>query len=317
MNWLALGLAVCLSLSVSSVTAQQKKPRPVVLLTDIGADMDDQWTLAHLALSPEFDLRGVVTSHAFFMPKPAAEFTAKTAREVLSKMPMAKPPPVIPGSSIALKDRAKPYANAGVDFLLQQSKAFSSRQRLTVLVIGAATDAASALLIDPTLADRIEIIAMGFKQWPEGGDEWNIKNDILAWQVVLESKAPIIAGDWATTRRDLALTPEKARQIFAECGEPGQYLVSLLADWFTKHPDLVKEGFWPIWDQVTLAYLMGMTKQKTYPRPTMDDKMLFHHAADEPRLKPTIVWITSIDAPRLWNDFQTKLKRALKTPSRP
>jgi hypothetical protein len=49
----------------------------------------------------------------------------------------------------------------------------------------------------------------------------------------------------------------------------------------------------------------------------MDDKMLFHHAADEPILKPTIVWITSIDTPRLWNDFQTKLKRALATQDRP
>ena len=37
--------------------------RPVILTTDCGADMDDQWALAHLVLSPEFDVRAVVTTH--------------------------------------------------------------------------------------------------------------------------------------------------------------------------------------------------------------------------------------------------------------
>jgi hypothetical protein len=30
-------------------------PRPIVLTTDCGADMDDQWALAHIVLTPEFE----------------------------------------------------------------------------------------------------------------------------------------------------------------------------------------------------------------------------------------------------------------------
>ena len=38
--------------------------KPIVVTTDIGAEVDDQWTLAHMALSPELEVKGVVTTHA-------------------------------------------------------------------------------------------------------------------------------------------------------------------------------------------------------------------------------------------------------------
>ncbi len=46
----------------------------------------------------------------------------------------------------------------------------ASDDRLAVLAIGAATDLASALLLDPTITERLEIVAMGFDGWPGGND---------------------------------------------------------------------------------------------------------------------------------------------------
>ena len=43
-------------------------PRAVLLTTDCGVDMDDQWAIVHLALHPAFDLRSVVTTHAPNLP---------------------------------------------------------------------------------------------------------------------------------------------------------------------------------------------------------------------------------------------------------
>jgi hypothetical protein len=53
---------------------EQPRPRPILLTTDIGADMDDQWVLAHLVLSAELDLRGVVTTHTGSYPARAGPF---------------------------------------------------------------------------------------------------------------------------------------------------------------------------------------------------------------------------------------------------
>jgi len=294
----------------SQTKPKNKIRRSVILMTDVGAEMDDQWTLAHLAISPEIDLRGVVTTHAFFLPKPEAEFTAKIAKEVLAKMPVTKVPPVFAGSSLALKDDSKAYYNEGVKFLIDQSRGFDKKNRLTVLNIGAATDTASALLMDPTLGDRIEIIAMGFIAYPEGGDEWNVKNDPIAWRVLLNSSAPILVGDATVTKRDLAMNVKRAKEVFVGGGAAGNYLVALLDDWGKKHPDLVKDGNWFIRDHVVLAHMMKLTTFDVNERPRLESDLKFSFSAPSVGTYPTINWIKSIDAPKVWDDFNAKLKAA-------
>ena len=307
--------------------------RAVVLTTDAGADMDDQWTLAQLTLAPEIDLRGVVTTHAPSLAAPAAETAARIANEVLDHLPLRSParrPFVIAGSSVPLKSKTQPNANAGVRFLLEQSRGYTPRRRLGVLVTGAATDVASALLIDRTFADRIEIIAMGFERWPDGGDVWNVKNDIKAWQVLLESRAPIVVGDAAVTKRDLMITRQGAHHLFDSHGPAGHYLANLHTAWLNKEADLCQKvtgsrDKWPIWDQVVVAYLLGMTKSRIYPRPVLLDDLRFAHrslssispTADEIRKhfaaqRQAIKWVTAIDARRLWKHFATNLEQSTR-----
>ncbi len=82
--------------------ASQKKILPrraVILTTDCGAEMDDQWTLAQLAVAPEFDLRGIVTTHAPSLKAPAAETAAGSVREVLDHLPLAARPSVFTGQA--------------------------------------------------------------------------------------------------------------------------------------------------------------------------------------------------------------------------
>jgi hypothetical protein len=62
-------------------------------------------------------------------------------------------------------------------------------------------------------------------------------------------------------------------------------------------------GTWPIWDEVTVAYLLGLTESRTYPRPVLRDDLTFDHAPPQ----GTVDWITGIDSQRLWNDFRKKL----------
>ena len=216
--------------------------------------MDDQWALAHLALSPEFDLRGVVTTHAGSYPllvAPAAETSARVAKEVLARLPLAKLPKVIAGSSEPLKAKTEPRPGAGVDFILSEARSFDRTRPLTVLVIGAATDLASALLTDPKLAERIEIVAMGFDKWPVGNDLFNVKNDFMARQVVLESPAPIVVADSSVTLEHLRMTREAARTLFYHRGKPGRYLAGLLVDWLEQHGYVVQmvtggQNSWPV-----------------------------------------------------------------------
>lgn len=311
---LAAGQTTAFAQSTAAVNPQQAVT-PLIMTTDCGADMDDQWALAHLALSPEFHVLGVITTHAPGFAPPAAEASARTARDVLDHLPLLIRPPVLAGSSVPLSDKAVPLQNAGVYFILGESRGHTAANRLTVLVTGAATDVASALLIDPTLGDRIQIVAMGFNKWPEGTDPFNVKNDIKAWQVLLESRAPIVVGDTTVTDRHLRMTRERAKELFDSHGDAGKYLAGLLVSWLDQHADLVQSvtsdrNSWPVWDEVTVAYLLGFTASEAHPRPRMRDDMVFEHPAGGTG-GPAITWITSIDSAKLWADFTGKLDRAL------
>ncbi len=295
-----------------AVTLNAASPRPIVLTTDCGADMDDQWALAHLAVSPEFELRAVITTHTGahpILPPPAAESSARIAREVLAAIPALTNPPVIPGSSVPLTSRS-PLRNPGVDRIVAESQNFSPQNRLTVLVIGAATDTASALLLDPTLADRIQIVAMGFKNWNDA-DEFNIVNDPIAWGVILGSATPVTVGDAAVTKRDLAMTSARAHALLDPAGAPGSYLAGLLDQWFSKHPGIVRgvtgdPEVWPVWDEVTVAYLLGFAQTEQRPRP----KFLADLTLDHTCATGSITWVTSIDSVRLWENLAEKLTSA-------
>jgi inosine-uridine nucleoside N-ribohydrolase len=229
-------------------------------------------------------------------------------------MPVRSRPAVIPGSSVPLSSRS-PLRNAGVERILSESRSFTRDRRLTVLVIGAATDTASALLANPELAERIEIVAMGFKGWTEGGDEFNIQNDPLAWQVILDSGVPVTVGDGTVTKRDLAMTSARAHALLDRTGNPGRYLAGLLDDWFAKHRDVVQQvtgdaKIWPVWDEVTVAHLLGMTTAERRARPKLRTDLTFDHSAT----RGTVMWVTAIDGDRLWKDLANRIKTS--TPRR-
>ncbi|HEY2156826.1 MAG TPA: nucleoside hydrolase [Isosphaeraceae bacterium] len=279
-----------------------------ILTTDCGAEMDDQWALAHLLLSPEVDLRAVITTHASSIRLSSATSREKTA-EVVQKVAPARSAslPVVAGSSEPLRDAMTPRENAGVDLLLRLSREFSQSRRLIVFTIGASTDVASAILKDPSISKRITVVAMGFGDWPEGGDFFNVKNDPFAWQVILNSDVPLVIGSGAVGKRDLKLTRAEAATLMRSHGPTGEYLYSLFDDWLTREPKLVAQVVapeaWAIWDEIVVAYALGFARGHEVPRPQLQSDLSFSH----PDTTKRITWLDEIDTEHLWRDFTRKI----------
>jgi purine nucleosidase len=282
------------------------RDRDVILTTDCGAEIDDQFAVAYLSLVPQVHIKGIVTTHAPNLPK-KAESSAECVKDILHRLGSAAPPPVFAGSDVPLTGRT-PLLNAGVDFMLDTSRRYSAKDRLVIITIGATTDVASAFLQDPTLGDRVEILTMGFNSWPKGTDPWNIKNDPLAYQVILDSSAPITIGAADVCQQHLMLDDKSAAKMLEGHGEFAEWLNTLFQNWVTNNADLVasvvKPRSWVIWDTVVVAHLLGFTTEKTYPRPALN---LTDQTFSFPKTKKTIHWITSIDQVRMWDDFIRRL----------
>lgn len=281
---------------------------PVILSTDVGNEVDDQWAIAYLLTNPEFEVLGILSAHAPTLPDTSAHTTYLVLLdEVENRLGMVTHPPLLEGSSLPLIDTKTPRSNAAVSFIVQSSKNFSKDNRLTVLTIGTATDVASAILEDPSIADRIQVVAMGFNSWPNGGSEYNVDNDVRAWQVILQSNVPVVVGAGNMCRANLALNFDQAKDLVSSHGPVGEWLWDQYQAWYFRYvKPLRKDDFSKssvIWDIVTMAYALKMTTQETYPRPTLRDDVTFDHI----QTKNSITWITSVDAKRLWADFVTKL----------
>jgi len=302
---LALFLTIVL-LCAGRVSATDKIP--VILSTDVGNEIDDQWAVAYMMVNPQLEVLGIISAHAPTLPPPAARFTYLVLRdEVENRLKMAIHPPLFEGSSLPLPDAKTPRPNAGVDFIIQSSKEFSSSNRLTVLTIGAATDVASAIIEDPGIADRTRVVAMGFRSWPNGGDEFNVANDVAAWQAILRSDVPVAVGCGDVCRANLSLTPDQAQKLISQHGPIGAWLWDEYQAWYYRHVKPMRSNdlsqAWVIWDTVVLAYVEGLTTQEVHPRPLLKDDMKFEpgHAGK------TITWVTGIDSARMWPDFIQKL----------
>ena len=169
---------LCATILFVSVNQALAGVTEVVVTTDCGADVDSQWAIAHLVLLDQIRVAGIVGN---FAPEPHGIHgadTAKCAREVLEKVGRPQAAPVFAGADGPLPDAVTARPNAGVEFLIERSRAHSRQDRLNIVALGPATDIASALLADPTIADRAEVTALAFDAYPAGGDGWNVRNDV-------------------------------------------------------------------------------------------------------------------------------------------
>jgi purine nucleosidase len=302
-NHLRVSLTPVFLLCCCLIASAQTTKIPVVLSTDVGNEIDDQWAITYLLLQPKFKVLGVMSAHAPTIPAPAGHTSYRILVDVVeNRLRMKTHPPLIEGGSEPLANAQTPRSSPAVKFLIEQSKGFSEQHRLTVLMIGAATDVASAILMDPTIVERIRVVQMGFTD-ENGGEEFNIANDVHAVQAILNSNVPLVIGPGSVCRASLSLTFEEARRMLAGRGAIGKWLWEEYQAWYFRYVKPLRVNdfskSWVIWDDITLAYVLGMTTQHTARRRQLLDNMAFGSARDD----QDVTWITDVDEKRLWSDF--------------
>lgn len=290
---------------------------PVILSTDVGNEVDDQWTIAWLLLSPRLDVLGIMSAHAPTITAPAGHTSYRILRDVVeNRLEMRVHPPLIEGGSLPMEDSMTPRPSPAVSFLIEKSKPFTKENRLTVLMIGAGTDVASAILTDPTVVDRIRVIQMGFNN-RQGGNEFNIANDPRAVQAILDSSVPLVIGPGDVCRASLSLSLDQAKEMIAARGPIGAWLWEEFQAWYYRYVKPIRVNDfskpWIIWDNITLAYVLGMTEQQTALRPRLKDDFTFEPSQTKGTVTQTVTWITDVDERRMWADFLNLLDEYQRT----
>jgi len=171
----------------------------VILDTDTYNEIDDQFALAYLLASPEkLNLRGICAA-PFFNARSVspADGMEKSYREILKLLKLSGRedliPVVYPGSQSYLPDEKTPVVSDGARFMAKIADAYTPENPLYIVAIGAITNVASALLINPGMKEKVVIVWLGGTalHWHHN-QEFNLMQDVAAARVVFGCGVPVV-----------------------------------------------------------------------------------------------------------------------------
>ncbi len=283
------------------------RPR-VVLDTDTFNEIDDQFALAHLLLSPEtVDFEAVYaapflnrrsTSPADGMQKSYAEI-----QRILDLLGRAPAHGAFKGSDRFLDSADKPVDSPAARDLVE--RAMNGEGQLTVCAIGAPTNIASALLMEPRIADRIKIVWLGgHAPYWHTAREFNLMQDIHSSRVLMRGAAPLVQVPCVPVASHMLTSVHELEAQLAPFSKLGKYLSSIVRS-YTDNPDgWTKE----IWDLAATAYVVDPSSFETIrmPAPGITDDLRWSH--DPAGAEITVVTRLKRDA--IFRDFFSKARHS-------
>jgi len=168
----------------------------VVLDTDAYNEIDDQFAIAYLLSSKEKLTTKAIYAAPFHNAKSrdAEDGMEHSYDEILKVLDlMEETCEVYRGSRSFLTDEKTPVLSPAAEDLVRRASAYSPENPLYVVAIGAITNVASALLLDPSIAEKLVIVWLGGHGYHfRNTKEFNMKQDVAAARVVMQSGAPFV-----------------------------------------------------------------------------------------------------------------------------
>lgn len=230
----------------------------MVLDTDTYNEIDDQFAVAHALLSPERLEVEALYAAPFFNPRSSspADGMEKSYEEILrllDRLNVSSDNFVFKGSTGYLPNYAEPYrSDAALDLVKRAME--TEDEPLYVVAIGAITNVASAILIEPKIIKRIVVVWLGGHAlyWPNTV-EFNLKQDLHASRLIFDCGVPLVQIPCMGVTTHLTTTVPELERYVQGRGAIGDYLVETFKDYSTDHYAWSKE----VWDIAAIAYLLN------------------------------------------------------------
>jgi hypothetical protein len=291
----------------------------VIVNTDAKNEADDQYAIVHAILTPSFELHGIIPAHfagiapreilpwgAYLAKRGAMDSQAESRAEVdklLELMGLTGTIEVANGAPRALPDAYTPAPSPGADLIIREALREDPRP-LHVAFYGPLTDMASALLLEPRIAEHdVVVVWIGGGPWPAGGPEFNLSNDIHAANVVFRSQLQV----WqipSTVYKLMAVSYAELTAKVYPHGPLGRYLVEQLVEWNARWmPNPIE--YRSLGDSPAVGVIMypDCGRWELRPAPEFGEDMSYQHTG---RNRPIRVYDT-VDARFILEDFFAKL----------
>lgn len=258
----------------------------VVLDTDAYNEIDDQFAISYLLGSKEkLNIKAIYAAPFLnsrsVSPNDGMEKSYNEIHKLLSLMNGKVD--VFKGSEKFLDNEKSPVISPAAMDLAERAKKYSPQNPLYVIAIGAITNIASAVLLNPKLAENIVIVWLGGHALHyHDTKEFNMYQDVAAARVVMSSGAPFVQ-----------LPCQGVVSSFTVSGQELEYWLkgkNKLADYLVENTVNDTESFakgkaWTrcIWDVTAVAWLLNdddrfmLSRIVPTPIPTYDNYYAINH----------------------------------------
>jgi len=297
-----------------SVRINQLKPPEgkvrMVFDTDTYNEIDDQFALAYALLSEDKVRVEAVYAAPFSNNRSSgtADGMEKSYQEILRLMKMLKKSSdglVFRGSTEYLIDVAKPLRSEAALDLVQKALKSTPDDPLYVVAVGCITNVASAILIEPQIIKNIVVVWLGGNtlEW-HTQKEFNLVQDVLAAQVVLNSGVPLVITPCMGVVSHFHTTiPELAHYLKGK-NELSNYLYEIVAGYNSRNVEAWSKE---IWDVVAVAWVINPSWVPTnlVHSPVLTDQVTY----STDRSRHFIRMATSLNRDAIFRDLFSKLTK--------
>ncbi len=233
-------------------------PVSLVLDTDTYNEIDDQFAVAHALLSPEKLSVEAIYAAPFHNdrssgPEDGMERSYEEILRILERLGRSGEDFALKGSRGYLATTSTPQPSDAAEDLVRRAVA-PREGPLYVVAIGAITNVASALLLNPEIVERIVVVWLGGHphSW-HTAHEFNLRQDVAAAQVVLDSGVPFVQIPCKNVAEHLTTTKAELKAHIAGKNALCDFLYETFDGYSKDHFAWAKE----IWDVSVIAWLLN------------------------------------------------------------
>lgn len=234
----------------------------MVLDTDTYNEIDDQFALSFLLKNGDRLRAAAIYAAPFHNEKSSGpeDGMEKSYDEILKVLALCGKselaPRVFKGSRAYLADESTPVLSEAASDLACRAMDYTAENPLWVVAIGAITNVASAILLNPEITERIVVVWLGGNSYDlPGTKEFNMMQDIAAARVVIEKARLVILPCLGVVSEFRVSRPELERWLVGK-NPLADYLARNTIEEAERMSDL---PCWSrvIWDVCAVAWLLN------------------------------------------------------------
>ncbi len=245
-----------------------------VLDTDTYNEVDDQFAMSYMLKKTDRINVKAIYAAPFFNSRveSVAAGMERSYQEIVTLQKLLKTDvPAFRGSTGYLPNEQTAVDSEAARHLVELAKAYSPEKPLYVVAIGAITNVASALILDPSIAENIVIVWLGGSALHRTDvTEFNMVQDYAAARVIFGCGAPVVMLPCAGVVDVFRTSEWELKHWLAGKNELCDYLIETVLEEVYRY---AKGKPWTriIWDVTAVAWLTGAD---TFMKHRLEDNII-------------------------------------------